>query len=276
MTGDQVGMRKMEIRLSYRGTAYCGWQVQPGVNTVQREVDAALKSILGHSVKTLGASRTDTGVHAHDQHVTFETANPIPLDALHRALDQHLPPDIAVLSVRTCAPEFSVRYHARAKHYAYFIFNRNALGYPFLAYLGWRVGVPLEVSAMDEAARVLPGRKDFRAFQSRRDHRAFSHTELTHASVRRSGDLIQIDVVGAHFLYHMVRNIVGSLVKVGLGQWSLAEFRRRFERGDRRAMGMTAPGHGLHLMRVFYGPPPYVPDPAADRFVRGLDAWFSP
>lgn len=220
--------------------------------SVQSKLELVLKRILGHAVRVVAASRTDAGVHARGQHVSFATANPIPLDALLRAMNHHLPLDIRVRRCRAVADDFSARYHARSKHYAYVIINAAEVD-PLIADLGWFIKRPLCHEAMHEAAQLIVGTRCFRSLQASRDVRQDTVTTMYRTRVWRSGTVLSFEVVGRNFLYHMVRNLAGSLLKVGLEEWRVDEFGKRLLGGDRKGMGVTAPAHGLHLVNVNYG-----------------------
>jgi len=258
------------LRLTYTGQHLFGWQIQPDRPTVQGHLQRALASIFEkETVRTVGASRTDTGVHAHDQHVSFETDSPIPVDKLKYALNNRLPGGIRVLAVRERERDFSARYHARAKHYAYYL-HIAAVTSPFIAPYVWSDRRSLDSDAMNTAAGHLVGTRCFRALQSHRDHRDQTETTIFASRVRRSADLVCFEVVGRHFLYHMVRNMIGSLVLVGRGEWAPDDFGERLASGDRREMGITAPAGGLHLFKVHYGEGPYGFSSESDAFTRFL------
>ena len=261
--------RNLELRLAYNGRGFFGWQIQPGRRTVQGLLQKCLAKILGESVKTTGASRTDTGVHAHDQHVNFETRNPIPASHLHRALEHLLPADVQALSVHERETGFSARHDARAKHYTYFWLTSPSLS-PYVADSVWRENRSLDGSAMHHATTCLVGTRNFKALQSSRDHRRGSTTTLMQATVSQAGNLVCCDIIGHRFLYHMVRNIAGALAKVGRGEWTPAEFETRLASGDRRAMALTAPAQGLHLFQVYYNEPPFSITPERTRFAKHL------
>lgn len=252
MLNQMTHLRNIEMQISYRGSAYFGWQIQPDVPTVQRCMQVVLRRSLDQpSLRVFGASRTDTGVHAHDQRVGFTTTNPIPLSGLRKTLNHQLPEDIRVLTLREREPEFSVRYGARGKHYTYFWCNRANSG-PFLNEYMTIQGSRMDVAAMNSVCRHLLGTKSFAAFQSSRDHRTNSETTLFAAKVGRIGDVVYFDVVGHHFLYHMVRNMAKSLAQVGIGVWTPERWLKHFEAGDRSKMCVTAPAKGLHLFKIFY------------------------
>lgn len=256
-TGWDVAFRRnIELRLAYTGQLFYGWQIQPDLPTVQGELHRCLSRVLeGGAYKTIGASRTDTGVHAHDQHVSVWTDNPIPDYLLQRALNHLLPQGIRVLHAVDRDPSHSARVHAKGKHYAYFMNNQVGVS-PFAQPYVWTDRRALDHEAMERAARHLVGTRCFRALQSRKDEREHSTTTIFDARVLRDEQLVTFEVLGHHFLYHMVRNMVGSLVKVGRGEWTPDQFAELLDQGDRTKMGMTAPASGLHLFKIFYGGPP--------------------
>lgn len=258
--------RTLELILAYSGVAYQGWQVQPRVPTVQGVLQRALREVLQHAVKTTGASRTDTGVHAHDQHVTLTTDNPIPLNALQLALNHRLPDDIRVLVAQECEPDFCARYRARAKHYAYFIHNTSQPLSPFATPYCWNWRSVLNIEAMQAAAECLVGHRSFPALKPVRDHRVSDKTSIQAVRVSRVQSLVVIDVLGSHFFYHMVRIMAGSLLKVGRGDWSPRELSERLALGQRSRLWATMPGQGLHLFKVFYTPAPHEFSPQSHRF----------
>lgn len=246
--------RNIELVLAYDGKPFCGWQIQPNGRTVQGVLNRALETLLNHPVKTLGSSRTDSGVHAHDQHVSFVSSNPIPLAQLGRALNHHLPEDVRLLAVHERGQRFSARHSARAKHYSYVIFNgvnRN----PFSGSLAWTIERRLDATVMDRAAEVFTGTNDFSALKAAADIRPDPTVHIYDARVERQGDWVFFQVLGHRFLYNMVRNMLGALVKVGSGEWDPEILREKLRSGDRTQMGMTAPAHGLHLVKVYFEEP---------------------
>ena len=249
--------RNIELRISYVGTRFFGWQKQPYHTTVQGVLELLLgKTLRATEITTIGSSRTDTGVHAHDQHVSFFTESTIPPAGLKRALNHRLPSEIRVLEVRDRPQTFSARYDARAKHYAYFIFNGEVAA-PLVADLVWRYGPALDVNAMAHAARYLLGKRCFKSLQASGDARKSSITTLYDVRVEQTGSIISFETLGHRYLYHMVRNMAGSLIRVGRKQWSVEEFRQRLDGGKRALMGITAPASGLHLIEVSYGSSPF-------------------
>lgn len=246
-------MRRLRLDLEYEGTRYHGWQVQPNALTVQECVERTLRTVLNESCRVVGAGRTDAGVHALGQVAHFETTRTIAAPALQRALNSLLPADIAVREVREVPESFHARKSAVRKRYVYWIWNdprKCALWERFC----WHVPVPLDLSAMGAAASHLTGRHDFSSFQaSGCESRDNPVREVDLLRVESPpGPFVRITVEAASFLRHMVRNLVGTLVEVGLGRIGADDVRSILEARDRRRAGRTAPGRGLFLEWVCY------------------------
>jgi tRNA pseudouridine38-40 synthase len=246
-------VRNLKLILSYDGTEFAGWQVQPGRATVQGELASAIGRLIGENVLPQGSGRTDAGVHALAQVASFETASTIPLENWVRALNDILPGSIRVLEVTQAASEFHARKSARAKTYRYRI-HRAAVCPPFLARYVWHYPYPLEESAMIAAAGVVVGEHDFTSFAAvdpERDMASKVRTIFTSIWSREGEELIYT-VRGSGFLHHMVRNLVGIFMLVGKGTVSLDDLRRILDARERAAAGPTAPASGLYLVAVEY------------------------
>jgi tRNA pseudouridine38-40 synthase len=243
--------RVVRVVLAYDGTAYSGWQIQPGRPTVQGLLLAAAQSLLGEGIRVTGASRTDAGVHALRQVVSIRGARELPADVVERALNATLPRDIRVVACAEADEGFDARRAALGKRYGYLIENGPTPS-PFLLRYAWHVPVRLDVERMRCALGPLRGRHDFSAFCAApgREHEPTCTVRALHVLRRR--DRIAVLVSGDRFLHHMVRNIVGSVVEVGRGarepEWLAEVLAGR----DRRRAGPTAPAHGLTLLRVVY------------------------
>jgi tRNA pseudouridine38-40 synthase len=237
--------------LSYDGTAYAGWQVQPDVATVQGLVMAAARPLLGADVRVIGASRTDAGVHALRQVASVRTASALAPSAVQGALNAALPADIRVRDVTEAPAGFDARRSAIGKRYAYLIDN-GPIANPLLRRYAWHVPWPLDADAMRRALAALRGRQDFSAFCAApgRGTTPVCVVRALHVVRRKRG--LAILLSSDRFLHHMVRNVVGSLVVVGRqarpAEW-LAEV---LASGDRTRAGPTAPAQGLTLVRVLY------------------------
>jgi tRNA pseudouridine38-40 synthase len=239
------------LLLAYEGTAYSGWQVQPGRTTVQGLVIDAARRLLGEDARVTGASRTDAGVHARGQVASIRGARVLPADVVARALNAALPRDVRVLACAPAEAGFDARRAAVGKRYGYLIDNA-AVPSPFLLRYAWHVPGTLDVPAMRRAVAALRGRHDFSAFRAAagRDHEPTCRLQTVHV-LRRRGR-VAILLSADRFLHHMVRNIVGSAVEIGRGarppEWLAEVLASR----DRRRAGPTAPAHGLALLRVLY------------------------
>lgn len=242
----------VKLILSYDGTRFVGWQVQPNGRSVQSEVEKALETLHKAPRRVTAAGRTDAGVHARAQVVSFAEERPLPLSAYVKGMNALLPEDVAVRSASIEPDGFDARRSARGKRYRYVIENapsREPLG----RLQAWQLFVPLDVAAMREAARHLLGRHDFAAFQAAdcaSDHavREVRRLDVLGEANRR----IEVVVEATAFVKHMVRNIVGTLVEVGQGKRKPESIPELLGRGDRREAGRTAPPQGLFLEEVFY------------------------
>ena len=260
-------MPTLRITLSYDGTGFVGWQRQANGTSIQGLLEEALARIDGAPVTVTGAGRTDAGVHALGQVASAGITRAIEIADLIRALNAILPPPVRVLTIREEADGFSARFSARSKTYRYRIVNAETLS-PFERQYAWHVRQALDIAAMSDAACTLEGRHDFAAFQASGGSVTTSVRTILRSSLRSredvdtmaliGGRLILYDVAASGFLRHMVRNIVGTLVDVGLGHLPAAAVESILLSRDRSRAGPTAPAHGLFLVDVDY-------DGAADR-----------
>lgn len=246
-------MRNIKLVLEYEGTAYHGWQAQAGSGkkTVQETIEGALASLTQEAVNVFGAGRTDAGVHALGYVCNFATGSRIPSAAWAPALNHLLPDDIRVLESEEVVPAFHARYSALGKIYAYRILNRRAPS-PLNRHGAWHVNQHLNTTAMRNAARLLIGKHDFSAFRAAGCGARTPVRTLKSISIKRSGDMVEIRLEADSFLQYMVRNMVGTLVEVGLGRFKPEDVGRMLASRDRRTAGRTAPAHGLYLVTVFY------------------------
>lgn len=247
-------MRTVKLTVQYDGTDYVGWQRQDNGTSIQGLLEAALEPIEGAPVVVNGAGRTDAGVHALAQVGSVTLTSSLECGTLVRALNAVLPDDIRVIAAEEMPPGFHARFSATGKIYEYRIVNAPLVS-PFLHKYVWHVVPPLDLDAMREAAGALVGRHDFAAFQG-----AGSTVATTERTVRRiewqdggGYDLpLIMRIEGEGFLRHMVRNIAGTLVEVGLGRWPAGCLPGILESRDRTIAGPTAPASGLVLVRVLY------------------------
>ena len=247
-------MRRIKIVVSYDGTVYHGWQVQPGLPTLQGVLEQVISGIEGRAVQVAGSGRTDAGVHAVGQVAAFSLENPIPADNLRRAVNRLLPRDIRVLSVEDTGLDFHPRFQARRKTYEYRIF-RGEICSPFEHRYVCHHPYPLKIEEMIRAGPLLEGEHDFTAFSASddRDELELSKVRTIFCSrLTLEADRLIYRVTGSGFLKHMVRNIVGVLLEVGKGNVDRDGFLGRLEPGCEIPPGPTAPARGLFLMSVEY------------------------
>jgi len=249
--------RNLKLILAYDGADFSGWQVQPDAVTVQGTLASAIGRITGEKVLPQGSGRTDAGVHALAQVVTFVTESSVPAENFGKALNDILPSSIRVLDVAGVSPDFHVRHSARAKNYRYRIF-RGAICPPFLARYVWHYPYPLHEEAMIRAAELVVGEKDFTSFaavdpERGRDGEPASNVKTIFSSTwDRRGEEFIYEVRGSGFLHHMVRNLVGTFVLVGKKTLQVDDVTRILEAKNRSAAGATAPAAGLYLVSVEY------------------------
>ncbi len=266
-----------KLTLSYNGSGFYGWQVQPGLTTVQGTLARALRDLCGYDVLPQGSGRTDSGVHALAQVASFSLPMAIPPANLQRALNRSLPPELRVLCAEQVAPSFHARHSARRKHYEYRLFERrpgNSLAdricSPFLAPFVWDCRWQLALDAMQRSARLLLGSHDFSSMAASRGE-AFRRSNASLSDVSapgapnpvktiysadwtRAGDLLIFRVCGSGFLHHMVRNLVGTMVDIGRGSLAVEDLAAILASRDRSQAGPTAPASGLYLRAVEYEP----------------------
>jgi tRNA pseudouridine38-40 synthase len=247
-------MRRIKILISYDGSDFHGWQVQPGLPTIQGALEQVIAEIEGQPVQVAGSGRTDAGVHAVAQVAAFSIENPIPVDNLRRAMNRLLPRDVRVLSVEEALPDFHPRFQAKRKTYEYRIF-RGEICSPFERRYVCHHPYPLAMDEMISLAPLLEGEHDFSAFAASddRDELELSKVRTIFCSrLSLEADRMIYSVTGSGFLKHMVRNIVGVLLEVGKGNVERSGFLARLEPGCEIPAGPTAPARGLFLMSVEY------------------------
>ena len=249
-------MRTIKLTLAYDGTAYAGWQVQPGEKTVQAALEKAIERITGEKVRAIASGRTDAGVHALGQVVGFRTETHLPADVLQRALNAELPRDVAVLDAVDASETFHPIRDAVRKRYRYFIHDAPVRDV-FRRQYCWHFTSRLDHAAMARAAAALLGRHDFSSFETSGAERKDSIRTIHELRVERGrgaeADWITIEIEADGFLYNMVRAIVGTLVEVGRGAEDESWVAEVLAATDRRAAGPTAPPQGLFLVQVEYG-----------------------
>lgn len=250
-------MRRIRISISYDGTDYHGWQLQPGLPTVQGVIEQVISEIEGAHVRVDASGRTDAGVHALAQVAAFSLNNPIPPPNLCKAMNQLLPRDIRVLQASEAAADFHPRFQAVAKTYEYRIL-RSEICSPFLRRYVHHFPFPLDETAIMHAAQLYAGEHDFTAFAAADEKDVLGESKLRtvfSSEATREGDLLVYRVRGSGFLKHMVRNLVGVLVEVGKGNLTGLDVAVSLQPGCLIRPGPTAPARGLFLVSVEYGEP---------------------
>ena len=244
-------MPRFKLTLEYHGGPFVGWQRQENGPSVQGAVEAALAR-LGEAAVVTGAGRTDAGVHARGQVAHADLARDWEPFRLSEALNHHLRPmPIAVLAAERVSDDFHARFDAVRRHYCYRVLCRRA---PLTldAGLAWRLGYPLDVDAMREAAAALVGRHDFTTFRSAQCQAASPVKTLDAIEIERRGDAIAFRLQARSFLHNQVRSIVGTLERVGAGRWPPGRVAQALAARDRAACGPVAPAEGLYLTAVDY------------------------
>ena len=258
-------MRNIKLTLSYDGADFHGWQLQPGLATIQGAVTEAARQITQENIFIQGASRTDAGVHALGQVAHFKTQSQLPATEIQRALNALLPPAIRIVAAEEVGPDFHARWQAQDKTYRYRIYRGQVLP-PFDYRRAFHYSGPLDETAMAEAARLFEGEHDFTTFAassgSEDDDREREMTRVIHSSeiIRDPArdperDEIAYVVRGRSFLRYMVRKIVGTLLEVGKGRLAPADIPQIFEARDRSRSGPTVPAEGLYLVALEYPDP---------------------
>lgn len=251
----EADVSRFRITVAYDGTSYAGWQIQPGVSTVQETIQGVLQRLGGDDIKVHGSGRTDAGVHARGQVAHFDMRRPFDPVDLMRAMNACLPPEIRVLSADRTHSDFHARRHAIGKEYRYFIWNAPVM-LPTERLYHLHVMPPLDVDAMRVAAAQLVGRHDFAAFSANPNRFVETTVRTVHAmSVTQEENEIIIAVRGEGFLYKMVRSLAGWLIRVGQGEVSAAQTAAVLTSCERTARVPTAPAQGLVLWQVWYPDP---------------------
>ncbi|MFA9465828.1 MAG: tRNA pseudouridine(38-40) synthase TruA [Velocimicrobium sp.] len=244
-------MKRIKLVVAYDGTNYCGWQIQPNGITIEGVLNKELSMLLGESIEVIGASRTDSGVHALGNVAVFDTASRIPGEKMKYALNQRLPEDIRIQESEEVDINFHPRYCNSRKTYEYRILNRE-MELPterFYAHYTYR---KLDVEAMKKAALYMIGEHDFQSFCSAGSQVKETVRTIYSLNVVGEADLIKLRITGNGFLYNMVRIIAGTLMEVGTGRREPEEIIKIIESKNRGMAGPTAPARGLRLVRIAY------------------------
>lgn len=244
-------MKRIKLIVAYDGTNYCGWQTQINGITVEEVLNKTLSGLLKEDTRVIGASRTDSGVHALGNVAVFDTESKIPGDKFSFALNQRLPEDIRIQESCQVADDFHPRFCDTIKTYEYKILNRK-FALPTERLYSAFVYYPLDVEKMQMAAAYLVGEHDFKSFCSSGSQVESTVRTITDISVEKHGEMISIRVSGNGFLYNMVRIIVGTLMKIGLGVWEPERMEEILNACDRNAAGPKAEARGLTLVEIRY------------------------
>ena len=243
--------RNIALLVAYDGTNYHGFQRQNNAVAVQNVLEEKLAMLFGETIELAAAGRTDTGVHAFGQVVNFFTSGKIPTDRIAYAANSLLPDDITVKEAWEADANFSARHSAKAKTYLYKI-QRGKFRDPFLRNYAWHVKENLNLELMRDGLKLLEGVHDFSSFRAAGGAPMSPVREIYEANLTEACDIVKISFYGNGFLYHMVRNMVGTLVTLGAGRMSLTRFNEIFEAKDRTKASPTAPACGLYLVKVEY------------------------
>lgn len=243
--------RNIKLTVAYDGTEYHGFQRQANALAVQQVLEDRLKTIFGHTISMVASGRTDTGVHAYGQVINFYTTGSIPVERIVSAASSVLPEDIVVVDAEEVCRGFNARRSAKNKTYMYRIYNAR-LPNPFERSYAWHVAAELDAFLMDTVTRQIVGTHDFSAFRAAGGAPVNPVKTIFEARCWREDKQVLFSFTGSGFLYHMVRNLVGTIVEIGSGRRTAEAFPQILVSRDRRSAGATAPAHGLYLMHVQY------------------------
>lgn len=244
-------MRRIRLIISYDGTNYVGWQVQPNGVSVQALLEKALFELTGEQIRMEGSGRTDSGVHAKAQVAHFDTEARMAADKFAIAMNMHLPPDIRVLFSEECDPTFHARFSAKRKVYSYSV-QLGPHADVFLRTTSLHLHYMPDVESMQKAAAAVIGTHDFNAFKCADSSMENTVRTITRSEWNRNGNLLVYTVEGNGFLYNMVRILVGTMLEIGSGKRPVSDMENAIETGSRTSAGATAPARGLRLERVIY------------------------
>jgi tRNA pseudouridine38-40 synthase len=245
-------MQRYKLILAYHGAAYCGWQRQVDLMSVQQALEIAFKSFCGEDVTTIAAGRTDAGVHACGQVVHLDLAKDWREDVVRDAVNQYLVNDrIAIIRVQKVDENFHARFSATSRHYIYKMLNRRAPPV-FERGLVWHLKRKVDVTAMNVAAKHLIGRHDFSTFRDAECQAESPVRNMDRFDVIQEGEMVYFHLSARAFLHRQVRSMVGSLEHVGSGKWSADDLVKALKAQNRSACGAVAPSDGLYLERVEY------------------------
>jgi len=242
-------LRNIKLEIEYDGTDFYGWQIQPKLRTVQGEIQDKLQTILGHKINLIGAGRTDVGVHALGQIANFKTTSELDKNPIINGLNGLLPDDIVVKKIEEVDLNFNSRYSAKSRLYKYRIYlGRTAILRKYV----WEVSYSLNLENIFEATKKIEGEHDFSSFCVAESTKDNNVCDVFTANWERADPKLVFKIEADRFLHAMVRNLVGTLVEVGRGYFSVSDFVNIMEAKDRKKAGPTAPASGLYLVEVKY------------------------
>ena len=244
-------MKRIKLTVAYDGTNYCGWQIQPNGITIEEVLNKSLSRLAGEDIRIIGASRTDSGVHARGNVAVFDTETSIPAERIAYALNQKLPEDIVIVRSEEVALDWHPRYCDCTKTYEYHIYNADVPD-PTRRLTTYFVSYRLDIEKMREAAGYLVGEHDFASFCNIRTNVESTVRTIYELQVIKNEEDVTIRIRGNGFLYNMVRIIVGTLLRVGRGFYTPEQVKDILEAKDRQAAGVTAPPQGLMLVGIEY------------------------
>ncbi|GMQ57994.1 tRNA pseudouridine(38-40) synthase TruA [Vallitalea sediminicola] len=244
-------MGNIMLVVAYDGTKYCGWQVQKNVITIEQKITEACQKLFSREIKLIGASRTDTGVHALGQIVVLKVETSIPINKIPYAINAYLPEDIVIRDAKWVANSFHPRYNAKNKTYEYRIYN-SKFPLPQHNRYAYFYHKSLDIDKMKEAAGCFIGKHDFKSFCSTGSSVKTTVREIYRCDVSVKDEMIVISINGNGFLYNMVRIIAGTLIDVGRGKTKPDYIIDIIKSKDRNKAGATAPAKGLTLMKINY------------------------
>ncbi len=244
-------MKNIKLVIEYEGTNYSGWQRQENFITIQQTIEDAIESFIGENVSLLASGRTDKGVHALGQVANFKTSSSVPGSRYKYALKEYLPEDITIVDSEEVDLSFHSRFDAKRKIYRYKVYNSElprALYRNFYYHFSYKV----DIDKMIQASKYLLGTHDFRSFMGRKCSATSTTRHIYSISIERKLDFIEFTVDGNSFLRNMVRIIVGTLLQVGIGRFTVSDISDIMNSKKRENAGITAPAQGLYLEKVFY------------------------
>lgn len=242
---------KVKLTLSYDGTSYAGYQVQPNGITIQQKLEEALFSLYKIEITTVASGRTDAGVHALGQVVSFEAPPTVPAEKIYLAINSFLPPDIRATKSECVDDDFNARYSAKKKTYEYNLYFGEVEN-PILERFAVMISSKVDLEKMKECAKIFIGEHDFKCFCSSGSSVKTTVRKVYDIELNKNGENLKISVTGNGFLYNMVRILVGTLVKVGEGDLEISSVEKMLQSGDRNLGGKTFPAKGLTLKSVEY------------------------